>query len=183
MRQLYSTAVTSITDYAASVWYKPHISYPLLNQVQRLGGQAITKAFWSVSLPIIEAEARLYPVELRLRLRALKHVVNLHTLPKPHLFWKCRNRAVKQKKHFVSHLARLLQEFGPELDKDHQQQIETIFPYIAAPFWSRAQYQVAITDTRPVAKEEAEAFDNKYTYFTDGSERNGIVGAAVIQQN
>lgn len=57
IHQLYSTAVTSITDYAATVWYKPYVSYPLLEQVQRLGGQAITKAFRSVSLPILEAEA------------------------------------------------------------------------------------------------------------------------------
>lgn len=57
MRQLYNTAVTSITDYSATVWYKPNVSYPLLDQIQRLGGQAITKAFWSVFLPILEAEA------------------------------------------------------------------------------------------------------------------------------
>ena len=55
MRQLYRTAVTSIADYAASTWYKPKASYPLLDQVQRLGVQAITKAFRSVSLPILEA--------------------------------------------------------------------------------------------------------------------------------
>lgn len=35
-----------------------------IDQVQRLGGQAITKAFRSVSLPILEAEARIYPVEI-----------------------------------------------------------------------------------------------------------------------
>lgn len=54
--QLYSTAVTSITDYATTIWYKPNILYPLLNQVQQLEGQAITQAFWSVSLSILEAK-------------------------------------------------------------------------------------------------------------------------------
>lgn len=176
MRQLYSTAVTSITDYAATVWYKPNVSYPLLNQVQRLGGQAITKAFRSVSLPILEAEARLRPVELRLRLRTLKHVINLHTLPRSHLFWKCRNRAAKQRKRFLSPLARFLQEFRPELDKNHQQPIETIFAYTASPYQPKTQYQVTIREARALAKKEAEAFDNKTTYFTDGSDRNGRLG-------
>lgn len=86
MRQLYRTAVTSISEYAASTWYKPKTSYPLFDQVQRLGGQAITKAFCSASLPILEAEARIYQVEIRLRLRVLKHIVNLHTTPHSHPF-------------------------------------------------------------------------------------------------
>lgn len=37
MYQLYSTIVISISDYAVSTWYKPKTSYPLLDQVQRLG--------------------------------------------------------------------------------------------------------------------------------------------------
>lgn len=175
MRQLYSTAVTSITDYAASVKYKPYTSYPLLNQVQQLGGQTITKAFWPVFLSIIEAQAQLYPVELRLCLRILKQVINLYTLPGSHLFWKCQNRAAKQeKKRSLSSFAQIFQEFGLELDKNHYQPIEPIFSYVAVPYRPRGQYQVTITENRSLAKKEAEPFDNKATYLSDGSNRNGI---------
>ncbi len=119
IQQLYNTAVTSISHYTASTWYKPKTSYPLFDQVQRLGGQAITKAFCFALLPILEAEARIYLVEIRLRLPVLKHIVNLHTTPHSHLFWKCRYRAAKQQKRFLSPLAHFLQEFEPELDKKH----------------------------------------------------------------
>lgn len=136
-----------------------------------------------MSLPILEAEARLRPVELRLRLRTLKHVIYLHTLPGSHLFWKCRNRVAKQRKRFLLPLARFHQEFRPELGKNHQQPIETIFAYTVSLFQPNTQYQVTITVARALAKKEAETFDNKTTYFTNGSERNERVGAAVIQQN
>ncbi len=86
MRQLHNAAVTSISNYAASTGYKSKTSYALFDQVQRLGGQAITKAFRSASLPILEAEARIYLVEIRMRLRILKHIVNLPTTPHSHPF-------------------------------------------------------------------------------------------------
>ncbi len=108
IRQLYSTTVTSISDYATSTWYKPKTSYLLFDQVQRLGGQAITKAFRSASLPILEAEARIYPMEIRFCIRVLKHIVNLHTIPHSYPFWKYRYRAAKQKKRVLSLFARFL---------------------------------------------------------------------------
>ncbi len=145
MRQLYSTAVTSISDYAASIWYKPKTSYPLFDQVQRLGGQAITKAFCSASLPKLEAEAWIYPVKIRLRLRILKLIVNLHTTSHFHPFWKCRYRAAKQQKRFLSLFARFLQEFEPKLDKKHQQPIKTIFPFAIPPHHQLTNYEVTIT--------------------------------------
>lgn len=122
-------------------------------------------------------------MELRLRLRSLKHIVNLQTVPDTHLFWKCRNRAAKQKKRFLSPLARLLQEFGPELDKNHLQPIETILPYAIPPHHQQTNYQIAVTEDRTTAKREAELLDNGITFFTDGSDRNGMVGAAVTQQD
>lgn len=147
----------------------------MLNQVQQLGGQTITKAFWPVFLSIIEAQAQLYPVELRLCLRILKQVINLYTLPGSHLFWKCQNRAAKQeKKRSLSPFAQIFQEFGLELDKNHYQPIEPIFSYVAVPYRPRGQYQVTITENRSLAKKEAEPFDNKATYLSDGSNRNGI---------
>ncbi len=145
MGQLYSTAVTSISDCTPSTWYKPKTSYPLLDQVQRLGGQVITKAFCSASLPILEAEARIYLVEIRLRLRVLKLIVNLHTTSHSHPFWKYRYRAAKQWKRFLSPLARFLQEFEPELDKKQRQPIKTIFPFAIQPHHQLTNYEVTIT--------------------------------------
>ena len=127
--------------------------------------------------------SRIYPVEIRLRLRVLKHVVNLYTIPHTHPFWKCRYRAAKQQKRFLSPLARLLQEFEPELDKKYRQPIETIFPFAVPPHNQLTNYEVTITENRTSAKTEAERLDDRITFFTDGSDRNGMVGAAAIQQN
>ncbi len=125
IRQLYSTAVTSISDYASPTWYKPKTSYPLFDQVERLGRQAITKAFSSTSLPILEAEAWIYSVEIRLPLRILKHIVNLHTTPQSHLFWKCRYRAAKEQKRCLSLLPasfkNLNQNWTRNIDKHSKQ--------------------------------------------------------------
>ncbi len=119
MQYLYSTLVTSVSDYSVSTWYKPKTSYLLFDQVQRLGGQATTKAFRSTSLPILEAETQIYLVGIRLRLRILKHIVNLHTTPHSHPFWTCRYQEGKQQKRFLILFACFLQEFEPELDKEH----------------------------------------------------------------
>ncbi len=180
--QLYSSVVTSISDYVASTWYKSKASYPLFDQVQRLGGQAITKAFRSASLPILEAEARIYLVEIHLRLRILKQIVNLHTTPHSHPFWKCRYRAAKQQKRFFSPLARFLQEFEPELNKKHRQPIETIIPFAIPSHHQLTNYEITITRNRSSAKAEAKLFDNKITFFTNGSDWNEMVGAAAIQR-
>ena len=72
VRQLYTATVTAITDYVASIWYRPQIKGIIkakkdLDVIQRLGAQAIIGAFRTVSLLILEAEADLMLTELRLR--------------------------------------------------------------------------------------------------------------------
>ena len=78
MRQLYTATVTAITDYAASTWYRLQIKGMMkakkdLDAIQRLGAQAIIGAFRTVSLSILEAEADLMPIELRLRNRVANY--------------------------------------------------------------------------------------------------------------
>lgn len=78
MRQLFNATVTPITDYAALCWYGPN----MVGRVQWLGAQVITRAFKTVALPVLEAEAGLYFVESRLKKRVGKHLTGLYSLPK-----------------------------------------------------------------------------------------------------
>lgn len=99
---------------------------------------------------------------------------SLHTTRVTPLLEMPKSSGQAGKKRSLSPFAQIFQEFGLELDKNHYQPIEPIFSYVAAPYRPRGQYQVTITENRSLAKKEAEPFDNKATYLSDGSNRNGI---------
>ena len=89
IRQLYRACVVPITDYTASTWYGPgkhgtakHIL--LLEKVQRLGARIILRAFKSVSLAVLEAEAGLATVADRLHAQVSNHAAKLLALPGDH---------------------------------------------------------------------------------------------------
>lgn len=65
----------------------PHIGW---DEVQRIGAQAITGAFSTVSLPIDESEASLLPAQARLRQQELNTWIKWHTKPPVHRSWKAK---------------------------------------------------------------------------------------------
>jgi len=86
LRQLYRVCVTPVLDYAASAWYGPGKVGVLrltnaLDKVQRLGARMILRAWESVALPILEAEACLEPAIERMLRKVTRHVVKILTLP------------------------------------------------------------------------------------------------------
>ena len=91
-RKLFYSKVTSITDYASPIWGPAAAQYTMerLDQVQRIGAQAITGAFSTVSLLIAESEASLVPTQARLRQQELNTWINSHTKPVGHRFWKAK---------------------------------------------------------------------------------------------
>ena len=66
-RQLYTSMVTPVVDYASVVWstYAPSTAITTAEQVQRVGAMAVTAGFKTVSLVVAEAEAALVPVKDR----------------------------------------------------------------------------------------------------------------------
>ena len=50
------------------------------------------------------------------------------------------------------------------------------------PHHQLTNYEASITKNLSSSKAELELLDNKITFFTDGSDRNGIVRGAAIQQ-
>jgi hypothetical protein len=89
MRQIYSSCVTPIMDYAASTWYstdrtgQTKLLRPL-EKVQRLGARCILRAWKSVSLPVLEAEAYLEATRTRLDIKVANHAAKIFTLEPTH---------------------------------------------------------------------------------------------------
>jgi len=86
MRQLFRSCVLPIINYATSTWFSPgkrgtvRLCYAL-RKVQRLGAQAILRAWKAVTLPILEAEANLEATTVRLTQKVVAHVTKLLALP------------------------------------------------------------------------------------------------------
>jgi ribonuclease HI len=86
MRQLFQSCVLPIVDYAASAWFSPGQKgtirlYHALERVQRLGARSILRAWKTVALPILKAEANIESTKTRLTRKVTTHAVKLLTLP------------------------------------------------------------------------------------------------------
>jgi hypothetical protein len=86
MRQLFRSCVLPIVDYAASAWYGPGQRGTLrlchaLEKVQRTGARAILRAWTTVALPILEAEAYIENTKARLTRKVTAHAVRILMLP------------------------------------------------------------------------------------------------------
>ena len=81
-RQLFSATVAPVVDYASSVWMHACgvASRAVMNRVQRIGAQAITGCFRTVSTAIAEAETGIRTVRERLADRASRLWIGLRTL-------------------------------------------------------------------------------------------------------
>ena len=135
-RQLFIATVAPVIDYASSIWM--HTLGPsttrVISQIQKLGGQAITGAFSSVAGAIVEAEAYISPVKARQREKALRTLIDLHTLLSQHLISRLSLRSCKK---FISPLQRIRKEFSGF----HPRRLERIKPYVITPWEPRIVYE------------------------------------------
>lgn len=69
-------------DYASSVWmHTGKKSTKAMDRAQRIGAQAVTGSFRTVSLAVAEAEAYVRPVHQRHQDRATNLWISIQTLP------------------------------------------------------------------------------------------------------
>ncbi|KAI9035055.1 uncharacterized protein KD926_004680 [Aspergillus affinis] len=102
MRQLYQDCVTSIVEYASTVWHNPlkdKIHLKSLRIVQRTALIRILSAFKTVSSVALEAESYILPTYLRLKQRAQILAARLSTLPNDHPARAAVERAKIRSKH------------------------------------------------------------------------------------
>lgn len=133
IRQLYNATVVPITDYAASAWYGPSMYgvgrlLSMVDRVQRLGAQIITRAFKKVALPVLESEAGLSPVEFRLKRKVGKHLAGLFSLPEGNPATRCARALRSQGGTWQSPLRHTWNEFAELVRPREAPKMETILP-------------------------------------------------------
>ena len=175
-RRLYIATVAPVTDYASPIWSMraSESSLQLIRRVQRIGAQAVVRAYKTVSLEIAQAEASLPPVDERLHKQALRFWVNLHALEEQHPIRKEISQVDLNCKRYRSPFQLLATDFA----STPLNRVETIAPFCIAPWKPKPQVQI-------LDREQAIAFATHSgqatqcsSYYTDASARNGRVAVA-----
>jgi hypothetical protein len=170
-RQLFTATVAPVVDYASNVWAHAcnSTAQPAVDRVQKMGAQAITGAFKTVAVAVLEAEASIASTQQRLAKRALKLWIGLHTLPDTNPLSRLDTRMFQR---FVSPLQRIANAYqGVPVNK-----METVYPFALSP-WEKRMH-VMIEPDREKAADKARNTQG-ITIATSCSQRNGLLGFGV----
>ncbi|KAJ5300215.1 hypothetical protein N7508_007458 [Penicillium antarcticum] len=105
-RQLFSSTVAPVVDYASNVWMHAFKSQNMgpINRVQRVGAQAMVGTFLTVATSVAEAEAHIATAQHRFWRRAVKMWTDLHTLRKTNPLRRNTDRIRKFRRYHRSPL-------------------------------------------------------------------------------
>src|SRR4029434_8067852 len=164
-------------DYASAVWSHARGEKELtwLNRAQKMGAQAITGAFRTVSRAVAEAEAGIQTVDGRHAQAGMKLYINVRTLPKTHPLATLK---VSVSRRYLSPLKRLALAF----EKSGIERMETIQAY-AVPPWHNRVSLVCEADREAAIAAANDAKD--IVIATSASDREGLVamGGFVTQES
>jgi hypothetical protein len=135
----------------------------VLNRAQKIGACAITGAFHTVALAVVEAEAYIRPIRQRQFERATKLYIGIRTFPDTHPLRKLQIRAFRR---FISPLQRIALSHRPT------SKIEIIQPFSVAP-WDK-RIGVLVQPHQEAARMASDA--QGIVVATSASEKKGIVG-------
>ena len=171
-RQLFKSTVVPVIDYASVIWSPGTAKSSLkkLDQIQRIGAQAVTGGFRTVALQVAEAEAGLQSVPLRHYLQQRATWISWHTKPDEHRFWKVKKSICLDNTRWISPLQRIaekLKAITPVLAN-----IEKIRPYTRSPETQHAS--VIISKTKEQAVKEAKMYKGAAVYVDSSARKVGI---------
>lgn len=183
-RQLYRSCVLPIIDYAASTWYGPGKGgitklIKMLEKTQRLGARGILRAWKTVSLPVLEAEAHLEDTETRLDKKVAKYASKIFTLDSTHPMRK----AVKYRKgqHYLcSPLQATVREHADRIRPCSTTTLQSN-PTWARPPWKTYSNRVEIQE-KSKALETARLLKlaGYPTLYTDAASGERLIGYAIV---
>jgi hypothetical protein len=181
-RQLFVATVAPTMDYASNVWShrRGWRETRWLNEAQKIGAQAITGAFKTVSVAVAEAEAGILPIGERHAQAGTRLYVNVQTLPKTHPLATFR---VRETRRYLSPLTKLALAHNGAVER-----METIEPYALSP-WHR--HMVVEYDSDKEAAVDVDIGDDltetsnmrQVLIATSASARNGLVGMGGVVRN
>jgi ribonuclease HI len=136
-RQLFAATVAPVMDYASNIWHHACTQGPTapLIRAQRIGAQAVTGAFRTVSTAIAEAEACVRTIEERHRKKAVSFYANLQCVSSNHPARKLLTRVFRR---FTSPLQRIIQSASDITIA----KAETVVPYAIAPWHDRMTVKI-----------------------------------------
>jgi hypothetical protein len=142
----------------------------MLNQIQRIGTQAIIGAFRTVALARAEMEADIEQLGARMCRQRYKFWVKCHTLSAHHPLWKIRRGIDMRNKRFPSPLQRI----ASQLESVKLTELEKIDPFSLPP-WQQ------VIEAHILDREEAQKWaeeSNKLKVFMDASYQrsNAVIG-------
>ncbi len=165
-RKLVKSKVAPAIDYPSVIWAPSATVLALkkLDKAQCIGAQAITGAFSTVPLLIIEVEEALTPTMNRLHWQQLSTWIKWHTKLPLHRFWKVKRTIDLANKTWISLLQKMTETF---MDIDLGS-LEKINAYAKAPWNPPAN--VCILE-KEIAIAKAIQCGDLIVAFTDGSMR------------
>ena len=169
-RQLYTSMVAPVVDYASAVWstFASSKMVTVAEQVQRLGATAVVAGFKTVSLIVAEAEATLMPVRNRWTDQTRRFWMDIHTLSTTHPLWRVTDVSGQGQRRFLSPLHAI----GLSLARTSGEQLERLEAFCLPPWKHRANVRVLQRDHAELWARRA---DPEKTVFTRASSRNGRV--------
>lgn len=172
-RQLFTSTVTPTVDYASPIWSTSLTGRvtEMLNQIQRIGTQAIIGAFRTVTRIRAEMEAGIEQLTARMHRQEYKFWVKCHALPVKHPWWKIRWGIDTQNKRFPSPLQRI----AMQLESVDLTEMERIYPF-CIPLWQQG------IEAQILEGEEAQKWaedSDELKVFVDASYRGHNAGVGV----
>ena len=176
-RQLFTAMVAPTVDYASNVWRHACIGKraKMLDQVQKIGAQAITGAFRTVATSVAEAEAHISGVQQRLWKHALRLWVDLHTLPESN---PLRREAARMKRVWKNGFQSPFRQVAVAFNSSPLENLERIRPFALAPWQQRI---TEVGHGEESAPPVAHAICNMRVAVSSSS-RNEVVGVAGAAQ-
>jgi hypothetical protein len=174
-RQLFTSTVTPVVDYASNVWmhaFKDKAIGPI-NRVQRVGAHVIVGTFLTVATSVAEAEAHIASAQSRFWKRAVKMWTDIHTLPETNPLCRNTDRIRKFRRFHRSPLYQVAEA----LKNIEMETLETINRFTLAPWEGRLQTELGET-----SESQTEAGESMQIAVSS-SARNEVVGfGGVIQK-
>lgn len=183
MRRFYLAVAVPKMLYAADVFLAPAVSgtrgvkgiIKKLTRVQREAAIAVTGALRTTASDVLDAHANFLPFDLLVEKVIVRAGTRLATIPDSHVLHKPIQRAAKRnvKKH-RSPLHDILH--GSDIDPNTHEKIK---PSIWGPKWT-STHEIEIETSRETAVQNTDKYRDCRTVYSDGSCRDGMVGAAAI---
>ncbi|OBS15371.1 hypothetical protein FPOA_13812 [Fusarium poae] len=153
-----------------------------LNEAQKMGAQAITGAFKTVSMAVAEVEAGILPIDERHAQAGTRLYVNMQTLPKTHPLTTLR---VRETRRYLSPLTKLALAHDGAIER-----METIEPFALPPWHRHMVVEYRYSSDKEAAADTGTGDDvtgtssmRQVLIATSASARNGLVGMGGVVRN